>query len=248
VSHLDENSGTIRNRLIATLSEAEQVRLAPFFEEVDLRPKTQLCTSGQPISHAVFLHDAITSTLMDLPEGESIEVGLMGAEGFVGIDLMFGARESISTVVVQIPGRGARIKTDDLQRELLAKNPAFHALLVRYTRAFFGMVAQAGACNASHGIQQRLARWLLMVHDRLHRDRFPLTHEFIALMLGVRRASVTEAANQLRTAGAIDYDRGEVCILNRATLEQSACGCYLIVRQLGESIFTDSTSGVVPMP
>jgi CRP-like cAMP-binding protein len=219
------------------MSERDRERLAPYLEEVALPARTTLCSAGQKIPYAVFPHDAITSTLMHLPEGESIEVGLMGAEGVVGLDLLYGAEDSVTTVVVQIPGHGVRIRSEDLVREVVEPNGEFHARLLRYSRAFFGMVAQSGACNASHGISQRLARWLLMVHDRLQRARFPLTHEFVALMLGVRRASITEVANHLRAVGAIDYDRGAITILRRDLLETTSCGCYNVIKDLENSIF-----------
>lgn len=211
--------------------------MEPFLEEVELPAKLPLCTVGDSITHAVFPHDAVTSMLVDLAEGQCIELGLIGAEGVVGLDLLYGARESVTTVIVQMPGHGIRIRADAFQREILAKNGDFYGLLLRYGRAFFGMVAQSGACNATHPMEQRLARWLLMMYDRVQRERFPLTHEFIALMLGVRRASVSEAANGLRVVGAIDYDRGEMRVLRRDLLEQRACGCYAVIRRLSDSVF-----------
>ena len=116
----------------------------------------------------------------------------------------------------------------------------FYRLLLRYANLFSGMVSQTAACNASHSVDQRLARWLLLVHDRVHRDAFPLTHEFMALMLGVRRASVTQAASALRVAGAIEYRIGHVHVVDRDVLEQTACGCYAVMRDLGERIFIRS--------
>lgn len=234
---VDGQSGIFRNELLAALPLAEQQRLLPFTEEIAMPLRQTLCETGAPITHAVFPCDAITSTLVQMPEGDSIEVGLMGAEGVVGLDLLYGVRESATTVVVQLAGSGVRIRTDDFEREVLAKNGDFYSLLLRYSRAFFAMVAQSGACNASHALQQRLARWLLLVHDRVRTDRFPLTHEYIALMLGVRRATVSEAANGLRIAGAIDYDRGEIRVMERHALERSACGCYAVMRRLADGVF-----------
>ncbi|HYW52535.1 MAG TPA: Crp/Fnr family transcriptional regulator, partial [Dongiaceae bacterium] len=186
----------------------------------------------------VFPETAVTSTLMEMPEGDWVEVGLTGTDGMVGLDLLYGIRESVTTVIAQVPGRALKMDAEVFHREIVAKKTAFYDVLLRYARVFFGMVAQSAACNASHGIEQRMARWLLMIHDRVRRDRFPLTHEFIALMLGVRRASVTQAANSLRTAGALDYERGEVHVLDRQKLEKLSCACYDAVVRLSGSLFT----------
>ena len=227
----DRNAIAFDNSLLARLAESERERLEPLFEPVDLPAKTVLCRIGEPIEYAVFPATAITSTLVEMPEGDSMEVGLMGSEGVVGLDLLYEARESVTTVVVQMSGVGSRIKAEDFTREIVGRTD-FYRMLLRYSRAFTGMIAQSGACNATHVIEQRLARWLLMVHDRVHRNQFDLTHEYIALMLGVRRAGVSGAANQLRLSGAIDYTRGSVKILDREKLEACACGCYSIIRRL----------------
>lgn len=231
----DHDEIIFENLLLAKLSVAERERLQPLLEPVELPAKTVLCRIGQPIEYAVFPATAITSTLVEMPEGDSMEVGLMGAEGIVGLDLLYDSPESVTTVVVQVAGVGARIKAEDFTREIVGRTE-FYRELLRYSRAFMGMVAQSGACNGTHVIEQRLARWLLMVHDRVHRDQFDLTHEYIALMLGVRRAGVSGAANQLRLAGAIDYTRGSVRILDRRTLEACSCGCYGIIRRLFEAL------------
>lgn len=230
-------NNAITNLLIASIPAGERERLEPYFEEVDLPMRTMLCTTGVEISHAVFPHDAVTSTLMELPEGDAVEVGLMGAEGVVGLDLLYGARTSVTTVTVQIPGRAVRIEAEPFLREVVKKRSGFYDLLLRYSRIFYGMVAQSGACNGSHALEQRLARWLLMIHDRVHRDQFPLTHEFAAYMLGVRRATVSEAANGLRLAGAIDYERGEMRVVDRPRLEASSCGCYRVMVDLEAALF-----------
>jgi CRP-like cAMP-binding protein len=228
------NATKYDNVLLAQLSEDEREWLEPLFEPVDLPAKTVLCRIGEPIEYAVFPATAITSTLVEMPGGDSMEVGLMGSEGVVGLDLLYEARESVTTVVVQVSGAGSRIKAEDFAREIVGRTE-FYKVLLRYSYAFMGMIAQSGACNATHVIEQRLARWLLMVHDRVHRDQFDLTHEYIASMLGVRRAGVSSAANQLRLSGAIDYTRGSVRILDREALEAAACGCYSIIRRLFEA-------------
>jgi len=231
VAAFDRNATKFDDFLLAQLSEAERERLEPLFEPVDLPAKMVLCRIGKPIEYAVFPATAITSTLVEMPEGDSMEVGIMGSEGVVGLDLLYDARESSTKVVVQVAGVGSRVKAEDFTREIVGRTELYKILL-RYSRAFTGMIAQSGACNATHVIEQRLARWLLMVHDRVHHDRFDLTHEYMALMLGVRRAGVSGAANHLRLCGAIDYTRGSVKIMDREALEACACGCYAIIRRL----------------
>lgn len=223
------------NHLLAAIPNDVRARVAPFMEEIELTSRLELCSAGSPIAAVVFPIDAVTSTLMEMAEGDSVEVGLSGVEGLVGLDLLYGLRDSLTTVIVQVPGRGVRLDADTFRRELL-QDSAARGVMLRYARGFLGMVAQTAACNASHAIEERLARWLLMVHDRVQRNHFPLTHEFISLMLGVRRASVTQAASMLRSAGAIDYQRGDINVLDRAALEGCACSCYVVVRRLADSL------------
>jgi CRP-like cAMP-binding protein len=194
---------------------------------------------GEPIERVVFPIDAVTSTLMELPEGESIEVGLMGAEGFVGLSLLYDEAIASTTVIIQIPGNGFEMRTADFAREVVQRDGEAYRLLLRYANRFFAVVAQVAACNASHSVEERLARWTLLVHDRVGRDRFPLTHEFLALMLGVRRAGVSQAASALRLAGAIDYTRGEMSVGDRKLLEKASCGCYQAITNTLESLFSD---------
>lgn len=225
------------NRLLSFLPGDEQARLAPFLEDVELPIRERVSAADEPWNYVIFPSSAMMSTLTELPEGDSVEVGLVGRDGFVGLDLLFGVRNAVSTVIVQIPGRVLRMRADDFEREIVLKDgPAFR-LLLRYCRAFLGSVAQFSACNASHALEQRLARWLLMTQDRVQSERFPMTHEFLAYMLAVRRATVTQAANALRLTGLIDYERGEIVILQRNELELASCGCYAIAHELVESVF-----------
>jgi CRP-like cAMP-binding protein len=235
------HDGARQSRLIAALSPRERARVAPFLEPVELRARDLLDSEGDPIRYAVFPATAVTSTLMALPEGDNVEVGLMGAEGVVGLALLYGQRIASTTVIVQIPGHGVRIAAGTFMREVVEHGGEFYRLLLRYANMFSAMVAQGAACNASHGIDQRLARWILQVHDRVGTAEFPLTHEFIALMLGVRRASVSEAASRLRQAGAIDYRVGHVRVTDRGALEPAACGCYAVMQRFADNVFVDDT-------
>jgi len=235
------NHSSRQSRLIEALSPRERARVAEFIEPVELKARDVLESEGEPIRYAVFPANAVTSTLMELPEGDTVEVGLMGAEGVVGLALLYGQRITNNTVIVQIPGDGVRIAADVFAREVVQHGGEFYRLLLRYANMFSAMVAQGAACNASHAVDQRLARWILQVHDRVERPQFPLTHEFIALMLGVRRASVSEAASRLRQAGAIDYRVGHIRVTDRDALEPAACGCYAVMRRFSEKIFIDDS-------
>jgi CRP-like cAMP-binding protein len=228
------------NRLFASLSRAEQARLEPYLEPVELDFRQVVVKAETPIKHAVFLQTAVTSTVSELPDGEVVEVGLMGAEGLAGHGLLHGPMPATTTVIVQIPGHGVRMRAADFQRHIVEHDGECFRMLLRYANAFTGMVAQIAACNASHSVEQRFARWLLLVHDRIEGDAFPLTHEFAALLLGVRRAGVTEVANRLRVAGAIDYRAGDMRIRERSQLERVACGCYDAITRLMETPFVKS--------
>jgi len=227
----------LANRLLSALSPAERARLEPYLEPVDLAFRQTLVKAEAPIGHVFFLHDAVASAVTEFPDGEVVEVGVMGTEGCAGLALLFGNAACVTTTLVHVPGRASRMRAADFRREVVDRGGESFRLLLRYANAFNGMVAQIAACNASHTVEQRFARWLLLVHDRIHREHFPLTHEFAALLLGVRRAGVTEAANRLRIAGAIDYRAGDMRIRDRAALQQVACGCYGAVgRLLTESL------------
>lgn len=228
------------NHLLTTLSAAERARIDPYLEPAELEYRQVLVKTDVPIKYAYFLNDAITSTVAELPAGEVVEVGLMGAEGLAGHGLLFGPTPSTTTVIVQVPGRATRMRSADFLRNVVEHDGECFRTLLRYANAFTGMLAQIAACNASHTVEQRFARWLLLVHDRLGRDTFPLTHEFAALLLGVRRAGVTEVASRLRTTGAIDYRAGEMQIRDRAHLISVSCGCYETITRLMELPFVNS--------
>ena len=245
---VSRNHSGRQGRLIEALSQRERARVAEFIEPVELKMRDVLESEGDPIRYAVFPANAVTSTVMQLPEGDTVEVGLMGAEGVVGLALLYGQRIANTTVMVQIPGDGVRIAADVFAREVVQHGGEFYRLLLRYANMFSAIVAQGAACNASHGIDQRLARWILQVHDRVETAQFPLTHEFIALMLGVRRASVSEAASRLRQAGAIDYRVGHIRVTDRDALEPAACGCYTVMRRFSEKIFIDDSLDGALMP
>lgn len=220
----------LRNWLLTGLPADEEERLLPALERVSLEIKAMLYEPNEPITHVYFPLNGVSSILSIADNGDAIEVATVGNEGMVGLPVFLGATSTPGQAFSQIPGEALRMTSDDFRR-LVPPGSPLHQRLQRYTEAMFNMVAQGAACNRLHTIQQRCARWLLLTHDRVGRDEYPLTHEFLADMLGVRRASVSEVAGQLQRDGAISYVRGVITIRDRQRLEGISCGCYWIIRR-----------------
>jgi CRP-like cAMP-binding protein len=227
------------SKLLASLDDEERQRLAPYLQVVELQSGQTLLEAGTPIESVWFPHNCVTSTVVDTPEGATIEVGLMGMEGLVGLSLLLGAPNSNTTVIVQIPGHATRMKATDFVEQIVRPHGEAFQKLLRYADAFMAMVAQTAACNSLHDVDQRLARWILMTNDRVGRNEIPLTQEFLAYMLGVRRASVSVAASSLQQMGLIRYSRGQVTVVNREGLEENSCACYGIVRNITDELFKE---------
>lgn len=226
-------SGTLQtlteNRLLAALPNEEYERLVPHLEEVSLALSQILFRPEDDIAYAYFPTDSIVSLLTDLSDGSGMEVGLVGREGLVGISAILGGSET-KVATVQAEGNAFKIRVDAL-REEFGRGGALQNGLLRYTHALMTQISQSVVCNARHPLPGRLARWLLMYHDRLGRDEFELTHEFMAHMLGVRRSGVSDVANELQRMGFISYRRGHVRIIDRKGLEEFACECYPVVKE-----------------
>jgi CRP-like cAMP-binding protein len=217
------------NRLLAALPDAEYQRLAPHLEYVPLPLKQVLYNRGESIEYVYFPHRAIVSLISTPEEGSHVEVGLVGNEGIVGIPAVLGDNIATTSAIVQREDSGMRMEASLLKTEF-QQGGSLQSLLLRYTQALYGLVSQNAACNRRHQLDERLARWLLLVCDRVGSNELLLTHEFISKMLGVRRAGVTEAANTLQRTGLIRYNRGKITILNRQKLEAAACSCYGIIK------------------
>jgi CRP-like cAMP-binding protein len=217
------------NRLLAALAREEFERLAPKLKPVSLTLGQSLFRPDEYIEHVYFLLDCVVSLLTELEDGTGMEVGLVGREGLVGISAILGGAET-KVAVVQAPGVALRMRTSVLQEEFRRGGELQNALL-RYTHALMTQISQSVACNARHYVEGRLARWLLMFRDRVGADEFDLTHDFMANMLGVRRASVSEIAAKLQEKGLIRYHRGHFTILNRKGLEDFTCECYIVVEE-----------------
>ncbi|MEA5568206.1 Crp/Fnr family transcriptional regulator [Anabaena sp. UHCC 0399] len=217
------------NKILAALSEAEYQRFAPHLERVHLPVKQVLYEAGEPITHVYFLNQAIASLVCNQEDGSTVEAGMVSNDGMVGLPVIWGGNSTTTTAFVQVPDSGMRMKAELLIAEF-KRGGELQTLLLRYTQALFTQVTQTAACNRLHTIEERLARWLLIVADRVQSDTFPLTQEFIAQMLGCRRAGVTMAAGTLSQAGMISYKRGNITILNRSDLEDTSCECYSIIK------------------
>ena len=219
----------ISNKILAALPHEEMGPLAAKLKPVPLPLGEILYMPEQKIEYVYFVNSGVVSLLAALENGATVEAGLIGPEGMAGISVILGADSTPNQALIQAEGDALRIASKDIQTEF-RKGGRLRDLLLRYTHTLFTQVAQTAACNRLHTIEQRLARWLLLTQDRVGRNDFVLTQDFLSRMLGVRRAGVSVAANTLRQAGLIDYHRGTMIILDRAGLENYSCECYGIVR------------------
>ncbi|HEY2376107.1 MAG TPA: Crp/Fnr family transcriptional regulator [Gemmatimonadaceae bacterium] len=218
-----------RNSLLSALDAEEYSELLEDAEKVDLKLRTVLYEANGPITHVLFLIRGVASIIAPVGDGTSVEVGTVGSEGFVGLPLLFGVDREPAKAIIQVADGGVRVTAAAFQKAV-ADSAALRGLFLRYAQSYMSQVSQSSACNRAHSIEERCARWLLMTHDRVAADEFPLTHEFLSLMLGVRRAGVTVAASMLQKAGLIEYTHGRVKIIDREGLEEAACACYQIIR------------------
>lgn len=218
------------NRLLAALPPREYERLLPHLEPVSLAFQAALYQPGQLIEHVYFPTSGVVSVLTPADgKATGVEIAVIGWEGVAGLPVFLGVPTTPARAVVQVPGEALRMSAADFRARTAGRGP-LHSLLLRYTHAFLAQVAQATACNSLHPVGKRLCRWLLMVLGRVGTDHFPLTHEFLAALLGVRRASVTEAAQGLQRAGLVRYRRGELTVLDRLGLESAACNCHRVIQ------------------
>lgn len=218
------------NRLLAHLPQEDKESLRRFLEPVVLEYKHLLYDADERIEFVHFIESGVGSLVCTMANGQAAEVGTVGNEGFAGLPVLLGDDRAPSSMYIQVPGRGLRMTARAFSERLEQSQPMRTAML-RYTHVFFNQVAQTAACAHFHSLEQRCCRWLLMTHDRvLPSDTFLLTHEFLAMMLGVRRAGVSVAAGALQRRGFIRYHRGRVTVLDRQGLEDCACECYAVAK------------------
>ena len=223
-----ERDMPVTNRLLATLPKNEYQRLLPQLEHVAMPFAEVLYEPGASIRHIYFPNNSIISLLAEVAGNASLEVGIVGNEGMAGISVFMGVNTSRNRAVVQSAGTALRMKAAALRKETNHVG-SLHRLLHRYSHSLLTQACQSAACNRFHRVNARLARWLLMTHDRVGADEFRVTQAFMSNMLGVRREGVTGAAGILQRDELISYSRGQVKILNRAGLEAVSCECYRII-------------------
>jgi CRP-like cAMP-binding protein len=227
------------NRLLSLLSDDDYERLRAHFSQVALEYRQSLYEASRPIEQVYFPVDGVASLVLTTADGGSAEVGTIGSEGMVGLPVVLGDREAPSSVYVQVPGAALRMDVGAFRHQL-ERSPTLNLVMLRYAHAFFNQVAQSAACAHLHRVEQRCCRWLLMTRDRMPSDEFLLTHEFLGMMLGVRRTTVTEVMGALQKAGLIRYRRGHVSILDQEALRQRACECYDVSKQEFDRLLGDT--------
>lgn len=233
-SFADGDGNQIHNQILLDLPQEERELLFPKLELVRLKTHQLLHEAGDTIKSAFFVNSGLVSILSIFPDGKGVEVGLVGKEGFVGLPLVVGFRTAPTRAITQIEGSAFRVDGEALV-ELLKKCPTLETQLQRFSQIMTMQVTQIAACNRLHEVNERLARWLLMSADRVGSSSLALTHELLSQMLGTRRSSVTVAAGIFQKAGIITHTRGDVKIIDRAKLEDTACECYqIMVRQIRE--------------
>jgi CRP-like cAMP-binding protein len=210
---------------LASLPQATLKRIRPSLEHLITQRGDVIARADQPVEYIYFLNRGLVSFIKTMQDGRSVEVGVAGVEGLTSPHSIFGINRAILDAVVQIPGSALRIRHGTLRR-CLAEDNKLHEVLANYANFAIIAFAQTAACNRLHHLEERCCRWLLVAHDSALSDTFPLTHEFLAMMLGVQRAGVSIAAHALQRAGLIAYRHGQVTIINRSGLEDAACECY----------------------
>ena len=230
-------SSGFNNKILATLNEADYQSFFSQLESVSLVQGEVIYEAEEPINYVYFPETAVFSMLSTMEDGRTVEVGPVGHEGLVGLRVFLGADRSLDQVIVHVAGSAKRLRAS-LFKAAVGEGGAMADKLKRYTQMLLAMTARSGACNKVHSTEQQLARWLLAMCDYVGED-LALTHDLIALTLGVRRAGVSEAANGFRNAGVIDYRRGHMHIVDHSGLEALACECYAAIKKEYDDLYAD---------
>ena len=231
------------NRLLGALETASRKRIDPHLEPIRLKLGTIVCEAGGVLKHAYFPQGSVLSLLTVLENGSAIETANIGREGAFGLFAAMYSRASFNRCLVQLEGAMVRCPIELLQSEF-KRSEHVRDLFVSYSETLLSQVQQTVACNAMHTTEEKMCRWLLMMHDRADGEALPYTHEFLSHMLGANRKSVTLAAQSMQTAGLISYRRGKIQVLDRPGLEKASCECYAIVRERFDAFLTPPSTAV----
>lgn len=237
-SHPSGPDFPVRNDILSALLNSEYKHLSPKLEQVDLKIGEIIYKADQRIDYVYFPETAVVAMIDTVEDGGTVEVGIIGHEGMVGINIFLGCLVTPDKAIVQISGSAMRMKTNALRKALRFGSP-LQRLLLRYTQALLAVISQSVACSQHHTVAQRLARWLLTMHDYADPNEFEMSQEFIATMLGVRRVGITEAAGKFQAAGLITYSRAQIRIVNKAGLKKQSCECYRFIRKQYEGLQSD---------
>jgi CRP-like cAMP-binding protein len=230
VTEAPHEPGVVQNRFLATMVPEDFAQLRPYLRVVELKRHAVIHETGKPVDAVYFVESGLVSRVARTQADGPVEVAMVGHSGLIGLSVVLGTNVALHRTVVQIPGLALRISAADLQA-VMAKNPAIRDHLLRYVQLLMGQKAQIALCNAKHEIDKRLARWLLLAHDRVGGNQLPVTHDLLAMMLGVRRAGVSEALATLEAKGVVAKSRGALTIVNREALKADACECYKLIEE-----------------
>lgn len=233
------------NRLLAALPAEELGRLVPELEAVELRRRHTTWSTGDTLQHVYFPESGAVALVVSTGDGALLETGLVGADGVVGVEAFFNVSTAQQQCLVMLPGVAQRMTMQAFGR-LCAPGTALYEVMRRYVHGRLVTVAQSALCDATHSIRHRCVRRLLLLHDCARADDFPLTQQMLAALLGVRRASVSVAAEKLQAAGLIVYEHGRMHVVDRAGLEKVACGCYQQMKEQGRVLFSQATGQMLP--
>ena len=219
-----------KNKLLASLPRADFDRLRPHLRTIPIKVRQILHPVNEPVREVFFLNGGVASMTTAMRDGSMVEIATVGDEGLVGINAFFGGAMLSGETMMQVPDTNAEVMSAATFNRELARGGAFHECVHRYSQGLLMLIMQSTGCMALHPVQARCCRWLLMTHDRVHHDEFHLSHEFLAMMLGSTRPTVTTVAGTLQKAGLIKYTHGRIRILDRKGLEAASCECYATVK------------------